>query len=124
MNTYIVLCKFDRAGTEGIGEAPVDGAAARALAQDAGATVQSFWFTVGTYDLVAVVSAPDTRKALAFLVAFSRLGRVSTVTLTAEEDVAGVLQDAQEAHTKHEARDAHTKHEARDAHTKHEAQGG
>jgi uncharacterized protein with GYD domain len=110
MSTYIVLCKFDRAAAEGIVDAPVDHAAARALAEDVGATLESFWFTVGTYDLVAVVSAPDNRRALAFLVAFSGLGRVSTLTLTAEEDVAGVLEAARDAHTKHEARGGHTKH--------------
>lgn len=119
MSTYIVLCKFDRGAADGPADDAIDRAAAEALAQDVGATLESFWFTVGTYDLVAVVTAPDNRKALAFLVAFSGLGRVSTLTLTAEEDVAGVLGAAREAHTKHQARDAHTKHEARGGHTKH-----
>ena len=110
MSTYIVLCKFDRAGADSLVQAPVDKAAADALARDVGATLQSFWFTVGTYDLVAVVNAEDNRKALAFLVAFSGLGRVSTLTLTAEEDITGVLDAARDAHTKHEARGGHTKH--------------
>jgi len=110
MSTYIVLCTFERAGGDAGVQAPIDRAAADALAKDVGATLESFWFTVGTYDLVAVVTAPDNRKALAFLVAFSGLGRVSTLTLTAEEDVMGVLNAARDAHTKHQARGGHTKH--------------
>ena len=98
------------------GTETVDADMARSLAESVGATLDNFWVTAGTYDLVAVVTAPDNRKALAFLVAFSGLGRASTLTLTAEEDVAGVLADAKGA------RDAHTKHLG-DAHTKHESEG-
>jgi uncharacterized protein with GYD domain len=116
MSTFIVLCTFDREGAEVPGTETVDADMARTLAESVGATLDNFWFTAGTYDLVAVVTAPDNRKALAFLVAFSGLGRASTLTLTAEADVAGVLSDARGA------RDAHTKHLG-DAHTKHESGG-
>lgn len=112
MSTFIVLCKFDRDGAGVPGAETVDADMARSLAESVGAKLDHFWFTAGTYDLVAVVNAPDNRKALAFLVAFGSLGRASTLTLTAEEDVAGILSDAQGA------RDAHTKHLG-SAHTKH-----
>lgn len=100
MATYIVLCTFDKAGIEGLLKPDGDVAKkAEKLMQEVGGEVEKLWLTTGPFDLVAVVDAPDTRKALAFLLAFSSLGNVSTQTLTAEEGVGQVLSDAQSAKT-------------------------
>ena len=99
MTTFIVLCKFEQAGLDGL---LADSSAAESPAQlmkEVGGSLDRLWFCVGIYDLVAVVEAPDTRKALAFLVAFARRGGVSTTTLVAESDLPGVLADARSAET-------------------------
>ena len=99
MTTFIVLCKFEQAGIDGLlGDSSVAESPEQLMAE-VGGNLVGLWFCIGVYDLVAVVEAPDTRKALAFLVAFSSLGRATTVTLAAESDVAGVLADARSART-------------------------
>jgi len=81
MATFIVLCKFDQAGIDGLlGDSSVAESPEQLMAEVEGNLV-GLWFCIGVYDLVAVVEAPDTRKALAFLMAFSSLGRVSTPVL-------------------------------------------
>ena len=98
MPSFIVLGTFQRASGD---PAALERAAEAAgkLAEQVGGKVESLWLTIGTYDLVAVVEAPDVRRALSFLVAFQALGPVSTLTLAAEPALSGVLQDAQAAQT-------------------------
>lgn len=101
MSTFVVLGTFDRAALAGL----IDGkrtnqvdVRAEQVAAAAGGKIRDLWFTTGDYDMVAVVDAPDSRAALAFLVAFSGLGGVSTTSLTVAE--AGRVIDEARAHTK------------------------
>ncbi len=68
--------------------------------QEVGGNLRDLWFTAGQHDLVAVVEAPELRKALAFLVAFSSLSTARTTTLVAEPQIAEVMRDAHDAQTK------------------------
>jgi uncharacterized protein with GYD domain len=85
VETYIILCNFERAELTGLLEDPTTEATARALLEDdaVGGSLEDMWLTTGAYDLVAVISAPDVRKALTFLAAFGSVSNVQTTTLTA-----------------------------------------
>jgi uncharacterized protein with GYD domain len=98
MPIFIVLCKFE----SGVDLTTLDfepEATAGKLMQKVGGSVKDLWLTGGEFDMVAVVDAPDTGKAITFLMAFSSLGRVRTMTLTATDDVDKTVQDAKDAKT-------------------------
>jgi uncharacterized protein with GYD domain len=100
MTTFIVLCRFeDGVDLTSIGRKPK--ATAKKLMKNVGggAKLESLWVTTGQYDMVAVVDAPDTGSALTFLMAFSSLGRVRTMTLTADKAVDATVQRAIDAKT-------------------------
>jgi uncharacterized protein with GYD domain len=101
MATFIVLCNFEEAGIDHLLDSgsTVESTAER-LMEEVGGKLQRLWLTTGDFDLVVVVEADNTGDALAFLVAFSSLGRVRTKTLTAEASVDDVVEKASEAKTK------------------------
>src|SRR4051794_7773088 len=100
MPLFIVLCRFE----DGFDLTTI-GLQLRTTAEQlikqlgGGSSLEDLWLTTGQYDLVAHVKAPDAGKALAFLMAFSSIGRARTITLTAHDDVAGVVQEAIDAKT-------------------------
>ena len=55
--------------------------------------VQTYW-TVGPYDLVAILEAPDDESATAFLLEVSSAGNIRTTTLRAydREEMSGILE--------------------------------
>jgi uncharacterized protein with GYD domain len=58
-----------------------------------GGLVQTYW-TVGPYDLVAIVEAPDDESATAFLLEVGSIGTVRTTTLRAynREEMSGIIE--------------------------------
>jgi uncharacterized protein with GYD domain len=100
MATFIVLCRFeDGVDLAAIGRKPKDTAKKVMKQLGRGSELTSLWLTGGQYDMVAVVKAPDTGTALTFLMAFSSLGRVRTMTLSAETAVDRTVQRAIDAKT-------------------------
>ena len=55
--------------------------------------MQVYW-TVGSYDLVGILEAPDDESATAFLLEVGTRGAVRTTTLRAydREEMSGILQ--------------------------------
>jgi uncharacterized protein with GYD domain len=108
MNKYVVLCTFERGGIDAlVAEDQPLGERVKQLANstefgedDEQTKVKDIMLTTGIYDLVAIVEAANLDNALAFLIAFSSLGRCSTTTLAAVSDVSKVVKAAHEAHTK------------------------
>src|SRR3712207_5588001 len=63
---------------------------ARKGAAELGVTIESFYLTMGEYDAVVAIDAPDTRTAAKLSLVNAANGRVRTVTMTAfTEDEAG-----------------------------------
>ena len=84
MTTYISLLNFTDQGMETIGNAisEVDYLAERAQQYDC--TLQSYW-TVGPYDIVLILEAPDDESATAFFLYAGSRGAVRTTTLRAHD---------------------------------------
>ena len=58
-------------------------AAAEQLATKFGGNLKQIYWTMGAYDLVSVLEAPDDESATAYALALSSLGNVRTTTLRA-----------------------------------------
>ena len=63
MATYIVLSKFTQQGVQNIKDSPKRLAADKRLAKSLGGRIRSFYMTMGSYDVVAVLELPDDDAA-------------------------------------------------------------
>jgi uncharacterized protein with GYD domain len=83
MATFIVLASFTDQGIRNIKDSPKRADAYRAMAAKAGCKVKDLYWTLGHFDLVSIVEAPDSAAATALSLAVGSLGNVRTETLTA-----------------------------------------
>jgi uncharacterized protein with GYD domain len=83
MATYIVLANFTDQGIRNIKDSPKRADAYKAMAKKMGVTIKEIYWTLGHYDLVVVVDAPDAATVTALSLATGSLGNVRTETLTA-----------------------------------------
>ena len=88
MATFIVLCHFTDQGIRGVKESPKRAAAFKAAAKKAGVTVKAFYWTLGTYDMVSILEAPNVEAVTAIGLSVGKLGNVRTETLTAFDKTA------------------------------------
>ena len=94
MPTYISLLNFTDQGISTVNETiqRVDSATERA--QQFGVSFQSSYWTVGPYDHVITLEAPDDQSVTAFLLDAASRGAVRTTTLRAydREEMSGIIQ--------------------------------
>jgi uncharacterized protein with GYD domain len=83
MATFIVLGNFTEQGIRDIKQSPKRSDSFKALAAKAGVKVKDIYWTLGHYDIVTIVEAPDTATATSLGLAVASLGNVRTETLTA-----------------------------------------
>ena len=83
MATYIVLAHFSDQGIRGVKDSPKRADAFNAMAKKAGANVKELYWTLGRYDVVAIVEAPDVETITAIGLSTGKLGNVRTETLRA-----------------------------------------
>jgi uncharacterized protein with GYD domain len=83
MATYIVLAHFTDQGVRGVKDSPKRADAFKALAKKAGVIVKEFYWTLGRYDLVLILEAPDVETVTAIGLSVGKLGNVRTETLRA-----------------------------------------
>ena len=83
MATFITLVSFTDQGVRGIKDSPKRADAFKAMAQMAGCKVKDIYWTLGHYDIVSVIEAPDTATATSLGLAVASLGNIRTETLTA-----------------------------------------
>jgi uncharacterized protein with GYD domain len=83
MPTYIVLGSFTDQGVRAVKDTTKRAEAAREMAKKLGASIKDFYWTLGHYDLVLLLDAPDAATATAFGVSVGALGNVRTQTLPA-----------------------------------------
>jgi len=93
MATYVSLVNWTDQGIRGVKETLQRADGAAELAQKHGGSLQVYW-TVGPYDIVTILEAPDDESATAFLLEVSSLGNVRTTTLRAydREEMSGILE--------------------------------
>ena len=83
MATYIILAKYTDQGARSIKDSPKREEAFRKLCETLGAKVKDAYRTMGRYDVVAIVDAPDDVTMNAILFSLGALGNVRTETLRA-----------------------------------------
>jgi uncharacterized protein with GYD domain len=83
MATYVVLIHFTEQGIRGVKDSPKRAAAFKAAAKKAGVTVKAFYWTLGRYDMVSILEAPNAETVTAISLSVGKLGNVRTETLAA-----------------------------------------
>src|SRR5262249_8038723 len=83
MATYIVLANFTEQGIRNVKDSPQRADAFKDMAKKTGATVKDVFWTLGQYDAVAIVEAPDDAPATALGLSVAKLGNIRTQTLRA-----------------------------------------
>ncbi|MEV7859486.1 GYD domain-containing protein [Streptomyces hirsutus] len=83
MPTYVTLLNWTDQGIRNYKDTGKRAEAFAAAAQKLGAKVLNLYWTVGSYDLVAVVEAPDDETATAALLQLGGVGNARTTTLRA-----------------------------------------
>ena len=95
MAKYISLVNYTQKGIENIKESPSRLDAFKQVCQSMGAKVEGFYLTMGRYDLVVIVDAPDPETVAKIMLATASRGAVSTETLQAfpEEEYRKIISE-------------------------------
>jgi len=88
MASFVLLGQWTNQGIERIKEAPGRLDAARQTFAEQGVELKSFHLTMGRYDFVTVLEAPDAAAAARALLAIGSKGNARTETLTAFDEGA------------------------------------
>ena len=96
MSTYIMLSRFTQQGLQNIKDGPARVAAARQTLKGLGCELKDFYLTMGQYDSVVVVEAPDDATIAKASIAIGSLwnSRIETLSAFTEEqyrDLVGQL---------------------------------
>jgi len=93
MSRYIELLNWTDQGIKNVRESPKRLDAARDLAKKLGCEIREFYMTIGTWDMVAVVEAPDDETLAKFNLSLAMAGNIRTTTLKAftEESYRSVI---------------------------------
>lgn len=83
MPTYIALTNYTEQGIRTVKNAPARLNAVKKQFKAMGAELKAFYLTMGPYDIVTIVEAPDDETAAAISLAIGSGGNVRTVTMKA-----------------------------------------
>jgi len=83
MATFITTIKFTQQGIKGIDESTKRAAALKAAAKKMGVKVTNIYWTLGEYDGLLILEAPDDKTAMTVLLHLAALGNVHTTTVRA-----------------------------------------
>jgi uncharacterized protein with GYD domain len=94
MPTYVILGKYTLQGIRKIKGTTKRADAFRNLAKKMGVRVKEIYWTMGQYDVVTIIDAPDDATATRVLLAAGSMGNVQTETLRAytQNEVARILK--------------------------------
>jgi uncharacterized protein with GYD domain len=88
MTSYIVLMNWTEQGARSVRDSPKRLDAARKQLGDMGGSFKAFYLTMGEYDMVAVVEAPDDAVLARFSLMLAASGNIRTRTLKAFPEFA------------------------------------
>ena len=93
MATFIALGNFTDQGIRSVKDTTKRSDAVREMANRYGVTMKQIYWTLGRYDVVTVVEAPNDEAVTAFALAIGAAGNVRTESLRAfsKEEMAGIL---------------------------------
>ena len=83
MASYIVLANFTDQGVRNVKDSTKRADTFKELAKSQGASVKDIYWTLGRYDIVALVDAPDDTVVTALGLTLAKAGNVRTQTLRA-----------------------------------------
>ena len=86
MSTYIVLGKLTQQGLQDVKETPKRRDARMQGAEALGITIRENFLTMGSYDVVMVVDAPNSEALATFVLQAGMRGHLTTETLRAFND--------------------------------------
>jgi len=94
MPTYITLMNWTDQGVRTAKETVHRREQADALAEKYGASIEQVYWTLGPYDIVTILEAPDDESATAMLLELGSQGNLRTTTLRAydREQMSGIIQ--------------------------------
>lgn len=98
MAGYVILYKFTERGLARIKEIPERIKRAKELSQKMGIRVIGVWVTMGEYDMISIVDAPNDQTLAARVLATAMAGNVTTQTMRAlsEDEFAQVVNQIPE----------------------------
>ena len=92
MATYIALSTFTDQGIRNVKDTAKRAEAIAAAAKKFGATMSQVYWTLGQFDVVAIIDAPNDESATAFSLAIGAAGNVRTQTMRAfSKDEIGAI---------------------------------
>lgn len=88
----VILGKWTEQGIRNVKDAPKREEAARKWAEQHGSKLWT-WYTLGAYDFMSVLEAPNDETALEFALNIGKMGNVRTTTMKAwsAQDAAKVM---------------------------------
>jgi uncharacterized protein with GYD domain len=94
MPTYIGLLNWTDEGIRSVKDTVQRRDQADALAQKHGASIEQVYWTVGPYDLVTILEAPDDESATAMVLELGSAGNLRTLTLRAydRDEMASIIE--------------------------------
>ncbi|MDP8951322.1 MAG: GYD domain-containing protein [Actinomycetota bacterium] len=94
MPTYVSLINWTEQGIRTVRDTLNRRGQTEALAEKHGVRLEQVYWTVGPYDVVAILEAPDDESATAMLLELGSAGNLRTTTLRAYDDEAmsGIIQ--------------------------------
>jgi uncharacterized protein with GYD domain len=95
MATFITLGNYTAQGMAAIKESPARVDAAREQLAAIGVTIKEFYLTMGEYDMVVVVEAPDNTTAAKALIGLGAQGNITTTSMAAltEDEFRALITD-------------------------------
>ncbi|RDJ97610.1 GYD domain-containing protein [Paraburkholderia lacunae] len=93
MATYVVLAQFTDQGIRTIKNSPQRAGQVAEMAKGFGCEMKEVFWTLGAYDIVAIVDAPDDPSFTAFGLALGSAGNVRTQSLRAftKSEIGGII---------------------------------
>ena len=94
MPTYVALVNWTDQGIKDVKQTVERADAVAGLAEKYGGRLEQLYWTVGPYDLVAVIEAPDDESATAYALEIGMRGNVRTTTLRAygREEMSSIVE--------------------------------
>ena len=86
MATYISLGKWTQQGVQGAAEGPKRRQAAKEAARLFGGEIKQVYVTMGQYDIVVILEAPDDEAVAKILLKVGSFGNLSTQTFRAFDE--------------------------------------
>jgi uncharacterized protein with GYD domain len=86
MGTYIILVNSTDQGAKGVREIPNRQEASRETAKKLGIVRKNIYMTLGAYDFVQVIEAPDDEAVAKYVLSVSAKGNVRTTTMRAFDE--------------------------------------